>query len=141
MPRWLSLVFAPPSTPLSPLARYTRWNGLFYMANGAVFYGVPGLLTLLPGMAGFVGFEEGFVRALGVTLAIIGWFYVAGARTNQPGFALATVLHRALVPVFLVPLVVAGQIPAPLGIAFSVLDPLLALGAWLIWARTDPSAR
>lgn len=140
MPRWLQIVFAPPETPLTPLARYTFWNGVFYVATGLLFYAAPGLLTLLPGMSAFVGWEEGLVRALGVTLTIVGWFYAIGARTNQARFGLATVFDRLLVPAFLLPLVVAGQIPPALGVAFSVLDPALAGGAWLVWRRTEADA-
>lgn len=137
MPQWLTLLFAPPETPRSPLARYTEANGLFYLATGAAFYVAPGLLTFVPGMAPFDGFEEGMMRALGMVVAFIGWFYYIGGRTNSVRFGLATVLDRLLVPVFLLPLVLTGQLQAPLGLAFSVLDPLLGLGAYLIWAKQE----
>ncbi|GDX78756.1 hypothetical protein LBMAG42_05670 [Deltaproteobacteria bacterium] len=140
MPHWLTLLFAPPETPLSPLARYTQANGLFYIATGAVFYLAPGLLSFVPGMAPFVGFEEGMMRALGMVVVFIGWFYFIGGRTNSERFGLATVLDRLLVPVFLLPLVLTGQLQAPLGLTFCVLDPVLGLGAYWIWAKQGKAA-
>lgn len=135
MPRWLSVLFAPAAAPLSPLSRYTRANGWFYLLTGATFYVAPGLCAFIPGMAPFVGFEDGLVRALGMTLAIIGWFYLVGARENSERVGLATVLDRIFVPVLLLPLVYLGKLQAPLGITFSILDPLLGFGAFVVWSR------
>jgi hypothetical protein len=77
------------------------------------------------------------VRALGLTIALIGYFYVFGARTGQDRFGVATILDRLLVPVFVVPLVVTGQLAPQLGVPFAVLDPALAVGAWIVHARSS----
>jgi hypothetical protein len=118
----------PPHTPLS---RYTTWNGILYLLIGALFYAVPELVhgnSFRPG-------EEGLTRTLGVPLAVIGYFYIMGARTRSDLFGLATVLNRLLVPVLLVPMVLAGKIDASVGLPFSILDPILGTGAYLIWRR------
>ena len=128
-----ALLDSPSSTPLS---RYTAWNGAFYMAFGALTYAWPGVVqTLLMG-APFQGREEGLVRVAGFSVLVIGWFYVFGARTRAASFALATVVDRALVPVFLLPLGLTGAIEPNLAYAFSVLDPVLGLGAYLVWRRS-----
>jgi hypothetical protein len=137
MPLWLSIVFARPSEPLSPLARYTQWNGVFYMLTGALFYFAPGVLALLPGSEPFAGQEEGYLRVAGMAVLFIGWFYFIGARTNSDRFGLATVVDRLLVPLFLLPLALSGAIPSVLGWSFSLLDPALGIGAWLIWRRSS----
>lgn len=138
MPRWTTVLFSPTAAPLSPLSRYTAANGWFYVATGLAFYTMPGVATMLPGMGPFVGHEEGYLRTLGMTVAIIGWFYVMGARINSERMALATVFDRLLVPLFLLPLVFTGQLPAAIGVTFSVLDPLLGLGALVVWGRQGP---
>jgi hypothetical protein len=63
-----------------------------------------------------------------------------GGRTGAASFGLATVADRALVPVFLLPLLALGEAPASLVLPFAILDPALALGAFLIW-RAEPAPR
>ena len=46
-----------------------------------------------------------------------------------------TVVDRALVPLFLIPLAVTGAVDPHLALPFAVLDPLLAFGAFLLWRR------
>jgi hypothetical protein len=132
---WARLLFSAPP-PHTALTRYTAWNGLLYLLLGATFYAWPGSAQTLLGAPPFQGGEAGLVRALGVTIALIGYFYVFGARTGQDRFGVATILDRLLLPVFLVPLVVTGQLAPQLGIPFAVLDPALAIGAWIIYARS-----
>jgi hypothetical protein len=45
-----------------------------------------------------------------------------------------------LVPLVLVPLVIAGVFPHTLG-AFAILDPALGIGAWVLHNRTSAAAR
>ncbi len=126
---------ATPAAPPSLLSRYTALNGYAYLVGGAILYAAPALLLALPGFPPLEGHEEGLISALGMTLAIIGWFYVFGARTQATSFALSTVVDRVLLPVFLVPLILSGRIQAPLGWTFAVLDPILGLGALALWWR------
>ncbi len=124
---------SPPSTPLS---RYTTYNGLFYMAFGLTAYAWPGSMQLVLGAAPFQAHEEGFARLVGFTITVVGWFYVMGARTRADSFSLATVVDRAVVPFLLVPLVVTGAVDPHIGLPFAILDPLLAIGAFIIWRRS-----
>ena len=117
------------------LSRYTLWNGVIYVFVGGALYLVPDVVRQLLFMAPFAGHEEGYFRLLGVTVAIIGWFYVFGARTRADSFALSTVADRIAVPALLLPLYFTGQVPPGPIFAFALLDPLLALGAYLIWRR------
>ncbi|MBL8920216.1 MAG: hypothetical protein JNJ54_15220 [Myxococcaceae bacterium] len=127
--------------PSTPLSRYTEWNGALYLGMGLLLYAWPQAAQTLFFAPAFVGSEAGLVRMLGVVLAVVGWFYVMGARTGADSFGLATVVDRLLVPAFLVPLAVTGAVAPQLALPFAVLDPLLAVGAFLIWRRTSPAPR
>jgi hypothetical protein len=117
----------------SRLSRYTEANGYLYVALGAGLFALPNLPQLLLGMPAWQGYEEGMVRLIGFVLVIIGYFYAFGGRTGATSFGLSTVVDRALVPVFLLPLVFSGAVPAVLVAPVAILDPLLGLGAYLIW--------
>ena len=127
--RFFATLAALPAGGLSPLSRYTVANGVLYMVLGAA------MLLGPRSVLGLVLAEPGSARLLGMMLTIIGWFYVMGGRTGADSFALATVVDRALVPVVLGGLVLTGQVAAGEVAAFAVLDPLLALGAYLLWRR------
>jgi hypothetical protein len=137
---WAALWHQPVARP-SRLSRYTVANGLFYIAAGAAMYVLPvSDLVRMFFLDGLRGYEEGLARAVGVTVAIIGWFYVMGGRTRADSFGLATVLDRLAVPVLLVPLWLRGLAPPGMVLPFAVLDPVLGVGAYLIW-RTDAGRR
>lgn len=132
---WARLLFSEPP-PHTPLTRYTQWNGLLYLVFGATFYAWPGSAQAVLRAAPFQAGEAGLVRALGLTIAVVGYFYVFGARTGQDRFGVATILDRLLVPALILPLVVSGELAPQLGVPFAVLDPLLGIGAWLVYARS-----
>jgi hypothetical protein len=112
---------------LSRSSRFTIWNGIIYMAAGALLMSWPTAVQVLFRDAEFVGRESGLVRILGLTVAIIGWFYFVGGRTGARQIVAASVVNRiALVPLVLVPLAVGGVFPH-LTIMFAILDPVLAL--------------
>lgn len=134
-PSFWAALWRPPASPPSALHRYTAANGLGYLGIGATLYAAPGLLLLAPGFPPFQGHEEGLVRALGLTVAIIGWFYLIGGRSQSTAFGLSTVVDRLLLPLLLAPLLLTGALPLPLGLPFALLDPLLGLGALALWAR------
>ena len=72
---------------------------------------------------------------IGLTLVVIGWLYLAGGRTDSPEFSAATVVDRLVfVPLVLVPLAVVGVFPRLL-LTLAILDPLLAVGTWLLISR------
>lgn len=129
------VLMRPPGGGHSALSRYTAWNGALYMVLGAGMYLLPSLVGTLLFMPGFQGYEEGYFRLVGVAVMVIGWLYLFGARTRAESFGLATVADRVALPALLLPLWWLDLAPAGPVIAFSVLDPALALGAWVIWRR------
>jgi hypothetical protein len=44
----------------------------------------------------FVGSEEGLMRMIGMTVAVIGWLYVFGGRSVARQFVVASVVDRLL---------------------------------------------
>ena len=141
MPRWIKVMLSTPDEALTPLARYTQANGLLYLALGFVVYVWPEVMSLVgahplegqePALAGdhIVKFAN-----VGLSVAIVGWFYVIGGRTNRDSFGLATFADRILVPFFALPLVLAGHVDPMLVLPVAILDPILGIGAFLIWKR------
>ena len=139
MPQWIQVLLSTPDRPLSPLGRYTQWNGFLYLALGFVIYAWPGVMGLV-GAAPLVGQEPALYRLIGFAIAIIGWLYVFGGRANRESFGLATFVDRILVPLFIVPLVVAGQVDPMLVLPVAILDPILGIGAFVIWKRQSSQA-
>jgi len=120
---------------LSLPSRYTAANGLIYLASGLLLVAWPGVAQTLFRDPDFVGHEGGLVRTLGMTLAVIGWLYFFGGRSGGRQVVASTVLDRLiLVPGVLVPVALSGVFPHLL-LTFAVLDPLLAIGAWLLLSR------
>jgi hypothetical protein len=68
-------------------------------------------------------------------VAVIGWLYLFGGRSGARQIVAASVLDRLVfVPAVLVTLALAGVFPHVL-LALAVLEPTLALGAWMLLAR------
>ena len=119
----------------SAASRFTSACGLLYMAAGLSMLVWPGQAQAMFGERAFVGDEATLVRVIGMLLAVVGWFYFFGGRTGGRQFVAATVLDRlVLVPLVLVPTVLAGVFPRMM-LVFAVLDPALALIAWHLLAR------
>ena len=75
------------------------------------------------------------MRVIGLTIVVIGWLYLFGGRSGSRQFVIASIIDRLVfVPAVLVPLAVAGVFPH-LFLTFTILDALLALGAWALIAR------
>jgi hypothetical protein len=131
-----SVLWSQPPGPHSRLSRYIVANGLLYMAIGASIYLAPSsLLERVFFLPPLTPLEQGLLRGLGSVAAILGWFYVMGGRTRAASFCLATVVDRLLVPFLFVPLWVLGLGPPGLVFTFAILDPVLAIGAYVIWRR------
>lgn len=125
--------------PLSRLSRYTVANGLFYMVLGLAIFTLPAdLLATALLLEGWQGYEEGWARIVGFTLAVVGWFYVMGGRTGAASFGLATVVDRAIVPFAMYGLWATGKVDVGMVAGVGILDPILGLGAYLIW-RSEAS--
>ncbi len=134
MPRWIQVLFSKPEEPLTPLAKYTMYNGVFYMGLGGFLYAMPTAMGPA-GARAFAGQEEPLYRVLGMVVAIIGWFYFIGGRTNKDSFGLATFADRILVPAFIAPLIFWTDIDPMLVLPVAILDPILGIGAFVIWSR------
>jgi hypothetical protein len=120
---------------LSTVSKYSVMNGYIYLALGALLIVWPGAVQTIFMDAPFVGHESALFRVLGMTVAVIGWLYLFGGRSGARQFGPASVLDRVvLVPVVLVPLVIAGIFPHTMG-AFAILDPALGIGAWVLHNR------
>lgn len=120
---------------LSTASKYTVMNGLVYLGGGALLIAWPAVVQTLFMDPAFVGHEEGLIRMIGMTLAIIGWLYFFGGRTGARQIVAASVVDRlVLVPAVLVPLAISGVLPHLL-LTFAILDPALAIGAWVLLDR------
>ncbi len=127
------LLEKPPN--LSIASKYTALNGVVYLGTGALFIAWPGVTQTLFMDAAFVGHEGGLMRMIGLTLAVIGWLYLFGGRSGARQIVAASVVDRLVfVPVVLVPLAMAGVFPHLL-VTLAILDPLLAVGAWVLLGR------
>ena len=127
------LLEKPPN--LSIASKYTALNGVVYLGTGALFIAWPGVTQTLFMDAAFVGHEGGLMRMIGLTLAVIGWLYLFGGRSGARQIVAASVVDRLVfVPAVLVPLAIAGVFPHLL-VTLAILDPLLAVGAWVLLGR------
>jgi hypothetical protein len=127
-------------TNLSTASRYTVMNGLIYLAAGLALIVWPGAVQALFMDRAFVGDEGGLIRAIGLTVVVIGWLYLFGGRSGGRQVVAASVVDRLIfVPAVLVPLAIAGVFPHLL-LAFAALDVSLAVGAWIIQRRDREGA-
>ncbi|MEW5849187.1 MAG: hypothetical protein AB2A00_10240 [Myxococcota bacterium] len=126
------LMQAPANLPLS--SRYIVGNGLFYMSFAVLTYAWPGMAQTIFQDPPFTAHEEPMLRLVGMTLFVIGWLYFWSGRWGALNVVAASVLGRLAVPFALAPVILSGTLPHLL-ITFAVLDPLLAVGAWVLLAR------
>jgi hypothetical protein len=121
---------------LTAASKYTAMNGFIYLVVGILLIVWPSVTQTLFLEPAFVSHEEGLIRVIGLTVVVIGWLYVFGGRSGARQTVAASVIDRLIfVPAVLVPLAMAGVFPTLL-LTFAVLDVLLALGAWIFFART-----
>jgi hypothetical protein len=116
-------------------SKYTVANGVFYMLSGVSLLAWPGMIQTIFMDPQFIGHDELLARLAGQLIAIIGWLVLFGGLSGSRQFVAATVVSRILfVPPVLVALVMAG-LPPHLLYTFAVLDPALAIGAWILLSR------
>ena len=118
---------------LSTASKYTALNGIGYLAIGAILIAGPGAIQTVFREPPFAGHEQALMRVIGLTVVVIGWLYLFGGRSGARQFIVASVIDR-LVPAVLVPLAIAGVFPR-LFLTFTIVDALLAVGAWTLLAR------
>jgi hypothetical protein len=121
---------------LSIASKYTAINGLIYLALGAPLVVWPQIVQVAFGDAAFVGNEAALMRVVGMAVMVIGWMYLFGGLSGSKQVVAAGILDRLiLVPGVLVPLAIGGVFPHFL-LAIAVLDPILAIGAWILLSRS-----
>ena len=126
---------------LARSSKFTVLNGFVYLTAGGLLMAWPGAVQAVLFGPSFVGREAALIRVLGMTVAIIGWFYVFGGRSGGKQVVAASVLDRVvLVPLVLIPTAMAGVFPTLLG-TFAVLDPILGLIAWYLLAQENRESR
>jgi hypothetical protein len=124
---------------LSNSSKFTIVNGVLYMAAGSLLMVWPAAVQALFFESEFTGRESSLVRILGMTLAVIGWFYFFGGRSGARQIVAASVIDRiVLVPLVLVPLAWSGIFPRLL-VTFAILDPVLGVIAWYLLAKEQPT--
>jgi len=137
--RHMSLIKDLLETPakLRAASKFTVMNGLLYLGTGALFIAWPGVTQWLFMDAAFVGHERALIRVIGLTLAVIGWLYLFGGRSGARQIVAASVVDRLVfVPAVLVPLAMAGVFPH-MFLTLAILDPALAVAAWVLLGRTS----
>ena len=120
---------------LTVASKYTALNGIGYLAVGVILIVWPGVTQTLFREPAFAGHEQALMRVIGLTIVVIGWLYIFGGRSGARQFIAASVIDRLIfVPAVLIPLVMAGVFPR-LFLTFTIIDVLLAIGAWALLAR------
>lgn len=120
---------------LSIASKFTTLNGLLYIGSGVLLVAWPGVAQTIFMESEFVGREEGLIRVIGLTLGVIGWFYFFGGRTGARQIVAASVVDRLIfVPAVLIPVALLGIFPK-LMFTFGILDPVLAVIAWVLFHR------
>ena len=121
---------------LTPASKYTAMNGFIYLVVGLLLIVWPGVTQTIFRDPVFIGHEEGLMRVIGLTVVVIGWLYVFGGRSGARQIVAASVVDRLIfVPAILIPVAMVGVFPHLL-LTFAALDVLLAIGAWIVFART-----
>lgn len=110
-----------------------------YLAACVLLLVWPGISQALFREPALAGQEESLMRVVGLTVIIIGWFYVFGGRSGSRQVVAASIIDRLLfVPLVIVPLALTGTFPHLL-LSFAIFDATLALGAWALLRRERPS--
>ena len=124
---------------LTAASKFQALNGIIYFGAGLGLILWPGLVQVLLKDPAFTGHESALFRALGLTVAMIGWHYYFGGRTGAKQVVAASLIERLIyVPLVLLPLAFAGVF-AHTFVAFTALDVGLAIRAWML-LRAEPAA-
>ena len=117
---------------LTAASKFQALNGIIYYGAGLGLIFWPGLVQVLFRDPPFTGHESALFRALGLTIAVIGWHYYFGGRTGGKQVVAAGLIERLIyVPLVLLPLAFAGAFPHTF-VAFTALDAGLAIRAAML---------
>ena len=139
MKHFIDQLMKQPDGPQTTLIQFTKACGCMYLGIGMLFLLFPSIVVHLGILSGFQGQEEGLFRMLGLTIAIIGYFYWFGARTQATSFALSTVVDRLLVPFVFLFIYLVCDVHLMLVLPMAILDPILAVVAFLLWKKQESS--
>lgn len=78
---------------LSATSRYIVLNGIIYIAGGMFLMAWPASIQILFRHRAFVGDEQGLIRVIGLTVVVIGWFYLFGGRSGARQVVVASVIN------------------------------------------------
>jgi hypothetical protein len=107
-------------------------NGILYLSAGALLILWPGAVQAVFRDRAFAADEQALIRALGMTVVVIGWLYLFGGRSGSRQAVAASVIDRlTIVPLVLLSLAVSGVFPR-LFIFFALFDMSLGIGAWVL---------
>ncbi len=81
-------------TPLSVASSYTASNGLLYLGMGLTLIVWPSAIQTIFRDPAFVGHEAALIRLVGMTIAVVGWFYLFGGRSGARQMVAASVVDR-----------------------------------------------
>jgi hypothetical protein len=125
---------------LTTASKFHKFCGLFYLQLGLGLVLRPDVVQVFFRDRAFEADESGLIRAIGLTVAVIGWHYYFGARTGGEQVVAAGVIDRLIfVPLVCLPLAFAGVFPH-LFICFTLLDVGLAIVAWTL-LRSEASSQ
>ena len=131
------LIRKPDKLPIS--SKYTLINGVIYTATGTLIAVWPNATQTLLRDRDFVGDEQSLLRVVGLTVIVIGWFYLFGGSSGAQQIVAASVVNRlTFVPIVLLILAAFGVFPHLL-VTFAVFDAALAIGAWILLGRKKTS--
>jgi hypothetical protein len=117
---------------LTSASKFQESNGILYFVAGLGLILWPGIVQVLLRDPPFTGHESALFRALGLTIAVIGWHYFFGGRTGGKQVIAAGLIERLIyVPLGLLPLAAAGVFPHTF-VAFTALDVGLAIRAGIL---------
>ena len=126
----VDILLKKPSLTLA--SNFQALNGIIYFVTGLGLILWPGLVQVVFADPHFTGHESALFRALGLTIAMIGWHYYFGGRTGGKQVVAASLIERLIyVPIVLLPLALAGVFPHTF-VAFTALDVGLAIRAWML---------
>ena len=124
---------------LSRDAKYTVLNGVAYMAVGTLLIVWPGVTQTVFRDSAFAGHEEALMRVIGLTVAVIGWLYIFGGRSETRQFVAASVVDRLVfVPLVLIP---RRRVPPPLHNVRAIGRLPRRRGVGATWSRMSVRSR
>lgn len=119
------------------LTKFTEGCGFLYLFIGAAYFFFPSLQVQLGMIPAYQGQEEALLRFVGMSLGLIGYLYIFGARTNVKSFGLSTIVDRLLVPFLILFVFSVSEINLVLVLPLAILDPTLAVVAYILWKKDE----